>query len=128
MAIGIDGQHMESGRITEGMKKMILRPEEDYSTDFDVNLVFSAKEALFKSLNPLVEKFFGFHGARVERICPLQKTLTISLVDDSIAEKALCLCGNTTFTVLYETFENIVVTVIAQKRPSLSSNLSRNTR
>ena len=75
-SLGLDCQQVEHGRISSGMAKLILAPGEDehlqetrqfedMSREELLTLVFSAKEALYKCLNPLVKKFFGFHCAEI---------------------------------------------------------------
>ena len=125
LSIGIDGQKITGGRISEGMKKLILRDDEEWSGDLELNLVFSAKEALYKCLNPLVNQFFGFHCARVIAINSALKTFSIELTDSSVSDKLTglvvekkdpLLSGESRFEGFYEIHGDLVVTVIILKR------------
>lgn len=50
-------------------------------------LVFSAKESLYKALNPLTNQFFGFEAARVESCCKQQVKLVLcQSLDDAFRE------------------------------------------
>jgi len=86
VGIGVDSQHMRPGRITPGMARLILRPEEfdlvADDRDRRLHLIFSAKEALYKTLNPVVERFFGFESAAVTACDFAAGTFTIALTED----------------------------------------------
>jgi 4'-phosphopantetheinyl transferase EntD len=128
LSIGIDGQRITCGRISDGMKKLILRDDEDWQNDLELNLVFSAKESLFKCLNPLVEKFFGFHCASVTSIDSEQKTFSIELKERAIkdllsgklkkayTETGSLLSEESLFKGIYEVCDNLVVTAIILKQ------------
>lgn len=45
-------------------------------------LCFSAKEALYKCLYPLVQRYFDFHAAEIIGICPRTGTLRLRLLQD----------------------------------------------
>lgn len=47
-----------------------------------LTLVFSAKETLYKCLYPEVQRYFGFHEARVEAFEPERGAFVISLLND----------------------------------------------
>lgn len=72
-AVGIDAEIMRPGKMKPGMVELILTDEErrrwgsgaSAESQRHAYVVFSAKEALFKALHPLVERFFGFHDAEV---------------------------------------------------------------
>lgn len=85
--VGVDAQVVEPGRINEGMAELILLPGEeeglrDLPRDEARTLAFTAKEALYKCLNPIVGRFFGFHAARVEGVDLGRGLLRLVLVDD----------------------------------------------
>jgi 4'-phosphopantetheinyl transferase EntD len=44
--------------------------------------IFSAKESLFKALNPITKTFFGFQKAQIETVDMTKHTFTISLLAD----------------------------------------------
>ena len=87
LSVGLDSQRIKEGRITPGMARLILQPTEfplvdSGQRDERLNLVFCAKESLYKCLNPLVNKFFGFECARVTDLDEDEKTFVIELTED----------------------------------------------
>jgi 4'-phosphopantetheinyl transferase EntD len=88
--LGLDVQHL-SRPITEGMERLILTDEdraflEGSSTELSrrekLHLIFCAKEALYKCLNPIVDRFFGFHAAHVVDYDPGQGRYAIRLAEE----------------------------------------------
>jgi enterobactin synthetase component D len=71
--VGIDSEVWVEPRIAQELGGQILTTAErydDFRHTFEsprhyLTLVFSAKESLYKCLFPLVNKFFGFHAARI---------------------------------------------------------------
>jgi len=112
LSVGIDGQVMKPGRITEGMKKMILSECEMADGETMLNLIFSAKESLYKCLNPLVKRFFGFHTAKVTEINGHEQTFTIKIIDSNLKKEAEKHCCTSSFKGLYCISEQVVVTLI----------------
>ena len=90
-SVGLDSQRVKQGRITPGMARLILQPSEfplvdSGERDERLNLVFCAKESLYKCLNPLVNKFFGFECARVVSVDDRKRKFVIELTEDLSAD------------------------------------------
>lgn len=92
LGIGIDLE--EWGRVKEDLSDTILEPCEAPSVACDeklsqrelLTIIFAAKEALFKALNPRSGKYFGFHSARMKTISLSKRDgigeFTIELLSD----------------------------------------------
>ena len=71
-SIGIDTERLERFDAPSGTQRLVMRPEEALlggpalDPRLRLPLVFSAKEAIFKCLYPLVERFFSFEDAALE--------------------------------------------------------------
>ena len=86
-AVGLDSQRIKAGRITPGMARLILLPSEfalleKGDKDQILNLVFCAKESLYKCLNPIVNKFFGFECAQLTSVDDKNGRFVIELTED----------------------------------------------
>lgn len=71
LGLGLDLEPVIHPKTAERVQSMILRPEErqllETSVDYlrDLTIVFSFKESLYKSLNPTLNRFIGFHEVQV---------------------------------------------------------------
>lgn len=91
--IGIDAEEILSKeRATKIQKKILTNQESKHFHDWCelgsiqpnilLTLIFSAKESLFKCLNPLVKKFFGFQCALITKIDFVQTQFEIQLTQE----------------------------------------------
>lgn len=72
-SIGIDSEHWISEKTATNVAGQILGDGESYeqyeslfqAPEQFLTFVFSAKESIYKCLHPLVNKFFGFHSAKI---------------------------------------------------------------
>jgi enterobactin synthetase component D len=92
-SLGIDSERvMASARADNVRSHIAQRSELAHAADagFDdlesLTLVFSAKEALFKRLFPLVGMRFGFHDARLIGIDPRRQSYLVELVRELSAQ------------------------------------------
>jgi enterobactin synthetase component D len=71
-SIGVDVESLMSEERYQNIKRMIVNSMEEDLINQNLHLyptlVFSAKESLYKAINPLCETFFGFHEAQVLEI------------------------------------------------------------
>lgn len=74
-ALGIDTERVVSAERAAGISRVVATPEElanvraaGYGWCEALTLVFSAKEATFKCLHPLVGRLFGFHTVRIVEV------------------------------------------------------------
>lgn len=85
-AIGLDIQPSSSPKLADQLKHMILTSNEqsnlwhDEEKSYIFDLIFSAKETLFKALYPLCRTYFGHHDAEVIRIDTEKNELSIELL------------------------------------------------
>lgn len=72
LSLGVDIELFISLERLERIKSRFITPAEESLTNIDKlrnsTIIFSAKEALFKLINPLCHKYFGFHDAKVNWI------------------------------------------------------------
>jgi len=85
LAIGLDIQPLSPQSLAKDLKNTILHPVEIKRFDNQFNarlfdLIFSAKETLFKALYPSCSIFFDHQDAEVFKIDSTQNTLQISLL------------------------------------------------
>lgn len=85
VAIGLDIQPLSPETLAEDLKDTILHPLEitRFNHEFDAkifDLIFSAKETLFKALYPSCSVFFDHQEAEVFKIDVSQNTLKIRLL------------------------------------------------
>lgn len=96
-AVGIDAEAWLAEDKARDLRHLILRPEEEEqirqldgpAAARQLSLVFSAKESLYKCLFPAVQRFFGFHAARIELLpgpTPAQGRFSYELLEDLNAE------------------------------------------
>lgn len=92
-SLGLDSEHVMGPDTTESVRAMIVLEGELEAlagAGFDaarlLTLVFSAKETLYKCLNPIVGRFFGFHEARLASVDPAGGRYVIELVGDLSGE------------------------------------------
>lgn len=86
-SLGIDAEELiDSAKIAElstviasefEMKAIRLSPQNEWGHRFTI--LFSAKESLFKALNPLCHSFIDFKDAEMKSICLKSKTFTLTL-------------------------------------------------
>ena len=84
VAVGIDIEHWLQEERAQLIYKKILTPQEytpPESLSFAewVTFIFSAKEAFYKALNPVTNKFFGFQDAAIIQLDWQQNTYQIQL-------------------------------------------------
>jgi enterobactin synthetase component D len=85
LAIGLDIQPTSAQTLAQDLKNIILHPLEITRFEFQYNarlfdLIFSAKESLFKALYPSCCIFFDHQDAEVFKIDSTQNTLKIRLL------------------------------------------------
>ena len=87
--IGIDIEGVVSVRAAWEIERMCLNQHElrrrkglGLNRCVYAALCFSAKEALYKCLYPLVQRYFDFHAAEIIGICPRTGTLRLRLMQD----------------------------------------------
>jgi enterobactin synthetase component D len=85
LAIGLDIQPASSQTLAQDLKKTILHPLEIKRFDYQFNaklfdLIFSAKESLFKALYPSCSIFFDHQDAEIFKIDATQSILQIRLL------------------------------------------------
>lgn len=71
-------------------------------------LVFSAKESLFKALNPLVNSYFSFDAAQISNISVINKSCTIKLVQDLSST----ICSGRSFVAKYILRDSCLITSV----------------
>jgi len=88
-AIGIDIEGIVSLQIAREIEQMCLNQSEllrrvwlGFDRRIYAALCFSAKEALFKCLYPLVQRYFDFHDAEIIDICHRMGTVRLRLTQD----------------------------------------------
>jgi len=86
-SVGIDSERILSASAADEVRDIVVTPEEwplldplPLSREEFVTLIFSAKESLYKCLNPLVGVFFDFHSARLTAIDPDRGTFQLQLL------------------------------------------------
>ena len=90
--IGIDCERIMSAEVAEEVASRVI-PEADGSVQFDeviahfarpvfVSTVFSAKESIYKCLNPLIGSFFGFEAVELEEFDASAGRLEFRVVDE----------------------------------------------
>lgn len=85
--LGIDSEVIvEDSKPTSLIKHVCIDGEfEKLARDYEMGiselftLIFSAKESLFKAINPIVNKFFGFKGASLDRLSPEEGSFIVRL-------------------------------------------------
>lgn len=91
LGVGIDSERVLEPSKAKDLSKYIVTVHEqnDYlvsgiALDFHeyLTLVFSAKESLFKALNPIVRKMFDFMDARILDISLLNRSFSYELLKD----------------------------------------------
>lgn len=88
LSIGVDLEHIISAKTALQVQKQILHPAEVIKNAADLTLVFSAKESIYKALNPLLKRFIGFDEVCFDRLDADQLSFrpTGALVADFPAE------------------------------------------
>lgn len=110
-AIGLDIQAFSEPQLADELKSMILTQNErnqfnnepDQLTLFD--LIFSAKETLFKALYPKCQIFFDHQAAEVIEINKTEGTLRISLLINLGNQWQ----KNSQFTINFQHFEDSLI-------------------
>ena len=117
--IGIDCERIMSAAVAEDVASRVI-PEADGSVQFDeavghlarpvfVSTVFSAKESIYKCLNPLTGSFFGFGAVALESIDVSAGHLEFRVVD----ELGPAAPAGLRLTVRFELDEEHVVTAVS---------------
>jgi len=112
-SIGLDLEVLKRGSQKIKSKILIeddLKNHPSFSEDELVTFIFSAKEALFKLLYPIVKKFFGFDYAYVSFIDINRKSFKIHLKKDLDLE--FNLNGKASFDGHFELINGSVLTFI----------------
>ncbi len=63
-SLGVDLEHLISAKTAQQVQKQILHPAEVANNLQELTQIFSAKESIYKGLNPLLKRFIGF-----EEVC-----------------------------------------------------------
>ena len=83
LSIGIDVEELIEADRVERLSRTFINDEEKNFLELDRRfygtLIFSAKEALFKLINPLAHEYFSFSHADLIQCDELRKTFTIEL-------------------------------------------------
>lgn len=87
--------------------KDLLKHESFTDTEL-LTLIFSAKESLYKMLNPLVKKFFGFESAYISEINPIEQSFKIHL--DTHLNDEFSIKAHSEFKGHYTTVGNSILT------------------
>lgn len=90
----------------ENERNLLIKNEIDYN--LALHIVFSAKESLYKSIYPQVNKFLGFETSIVTNINIKNQTITLQLVNTLTAN----LPAGYLHTAYYQIDKNKVVTLI----------------
>lgn len=111
LAIGLDIQPISSQTLAQNLKNFILHPLEikRFGHQFNArlfDLIFSAKETLFKALYPSCSIFFDHQEAEVFKIDPSQNTLQIRL----LRSLGSCWHKNQTFVVNFDYISGELIT------------------
>ena len=85
--IGIDTEKILGPQSVVMVESLVATEEEKRkSLSFDpfeyFTLIYSAKESIFKCLNPIIKKYIEFHDVTIETVCFDSKSFTFKLLKD----------------------------------------------
>ena len=60
ISLGIDLEHQIADKTAKQVHSQIVHPQEQITNNLDLTRIFSAKESIYKALNPLLNRFIGF--------------------------------------------------------------------
>ena len=108
-AIGLDIEEIIDEKRFEKIKSQFISDSEEKNLEINpINgtLVFSAKEALFKALYPIVHEYFGFMDAQVIEITDNELNLNLLRSDKQFQQ------FSSTINVKYNLFNDNIITLV----------------